>query len=538
MVPITVAVLALMASSEAPFWNPTSLHLFVDMEGLASAANLTLVQHRPRIEGEVVVHPDRAWDGAGGGGYIHPYVSTVQVSPVELRIYYFGEGSGVRCLCVAVSHDSGKTWIKPSLGLVAINGNTKNNIIAAGSPLGFLGSPDIAAGTVFIDENPAALPHEKFKMVMHWKNGAAMFASADGYEFVNMTAQPALIGSDTQDVVFWDARVGQAGAYVYYGRSHMLGGQSETCSESLAGMPPAPQPERSINHFAIGSDLTKWPYSQADDNQTAIVCLNTDDKDPPCLDLYTSSATPLGDATLFFPMMYNHFDSVYAQGRGNDGTLEARLAVSRPGGKASYISREAFYPRGEGRPRVGNTGVYEGAFDAAATAIAQGLFQVGEETWLVGMGRQYTHAGYGGLPQPPCRGRGPGPCVANSGLQLLKLRRNGFVSLSTSAQNAAQSGVITTQPFKLPMQRGNGMPLVLQLNLVSAIGRGAICELRDPMGKLLGVSERIIDGGVDFNVSWSKPPTGGQVRRWVPDGCKFLHHLHLLTTRAVFVACH
>ena len=268
------------ASSGSSRWDPSSLHLFVDLAGLASVENVTLVQHRPRIDGQVIVAPDRPWDGGGGDGYIHPYVGTVQVSATELRIYYFGEGAGVRCLCVAVSRDAGLTWAKPSLGLVAINGSKDNNIVAAGSPLGFLGSADIAAGTVFIDRNPDVLPHELYKMVMHWKNGAAMFASADGFSFRNMTAEPALVGSDTQDVVFWDTRLS---AYVYYGRSHMRGGQSETCSESLPGMPPAPEPERSINHFVIGADVTEWPYSHADDNQTQIVCLNTDESDPPCV---------------------------------------------------------------------------------------------------------------------------------------------------------------------------------------------------------------------------------------------------------------
>ena len=32
-------------------WEPSSLHLFVDMAGLASAENLTFVQHRPRTNG-------------------------------------------------------------------------------------------------------------------------------------------------------------------------------------------------------------------------------------------------------------------------------------------------------------------------------------------------------------------------------------------------------------------------------------------------------------------------------------------------------
>ena len=48
-----------------------------------------------------------------------------------------------------------------------------------------------------------------------------MFASADGFDFKNMTAKPSLTGSDSQDVVFWDARAGGGeGAYVYYGPSY------------------------------------------------------------------------------------------------------------------------------------------------------------------------------------------------------------------------------------------------------------------------------------------------------------------------------
>ena len=95
--------------------------------------------------------------------------STVQVSATELRIYYFAEGTAGRFLCVAVSQTAGASWTKPALGLFEFNGSSANNIIAAGAPYGFLGSPDISAGTVFIDENPKTLESERFKMVMNWK---------------------------------------------------------------------------------------------------------------------------------------------------------------------------------------------------------------------------------------------------------------------------------------------------------------------------------------------------------------------------------
>eukprot|EP01052_Picozoa_sp_SAG31_P012782 SAG31_NODE_755_length_12319_cov_6.335542_9_plen_141_part_00 len=91
----------------------------------------------------------------------------------------------------------------------------------------------------------------------------------------------------------------------------------------------------------------------------------------------TNVATPLGDAYFLWPMMYNHFDAHYSQGRGNDGLLEARMAVSRDGThNVSYISRDAWLSRGEGQPRVNHTGVYEGSFDAASTAVVRGICQV------------------------------------------------------------------------------------------------------------------------------------------------------------------
>jgi hypothetical protein len=90
---------------------------------------------------------------------------------------------------------------------------------------------------------------------------------------------------------------------------------------------------------------------------------------------------------------FNHFDNIYSQGRGNDGLLEARMAVSRDGRNLTYIDRAAWLPRGDGLPRVNNTGVWEGAFDAASTAVVRGIVQTPEETIMYGWGSQYTHGG-------------------------------------------------------------------------------------------------------------------------------------------------
>eukprot|EP01048_Picozoa_sp_COSAG05_P018895 COSAG05_NODE_2851_length_2571_cov_29.580150_2_plen_261_part_00 len=220
-------------------WPPLSLHLFVDQAGLSSTAGLSLVQHAPTKSYEMVVLPDKPWDGGGPRrGQIEGYGSAVQVSASELRLYYmsmgaFGDnGAFQEFLCVAVSGDAGVTWDKPELGLVEFDGSTANNII-------------IAAGgaTVFLDDNPNALPAEKFKLITDWwrpglaQAGATMFASADGFNFSRMTNNPGIFGSDTQNIVFWDPRAGGGGggSYVFYGRSHLPGGQNQTC---LSTKPP------------------------------------------------------------------------------------------------------------------------------------------------------------------------------------------------------------------------------------------------------------------------------------------------------------
>lgn len=390
--------------AHAAMWNPLDLHLFVDKTGLATTRHVSLVQHRPSKTYEMAVLPDKPWDGGGPmHGAIAGYCSVVQVSPMEIRICkarthtcmhlacfrqpelcvsppacfesvlklslrvcisgadYDTFGQFGRFLCVAVSKDGGRSWDKPSLGLVEFDGSTDNNIVAGKQLNSSSVQESIEPGTVFIDTNPACPAAEKWKMVITWQGGATMFASADGFNFKNMTASPALTGSDSQDVVFWDPRVGSAGAYVYYGRSHLKGGQNESCADSLGPgkIGSVSGPGRSVNHFVIGGDVTKWPVHSADTDAEKLTILNTDELDPPCIDIYTNVATPLGDAYFFWPMMYNHFDEFYSQGRGNDGLNEARMAVSRDGTNVSYITRDAWLARGSGQPRLNHTGICE-----------------------------------------------------------------------------------------------------------------------------------------------------------------------------------
>ena len=62
-------------------------------------------------------------------GLIEGYSSVVQVSESVIHIYYDTFGTYGRFLCVAVSKDGGKTFVKPKLGLVEFDGSKQNNIV-------------------------------------------------------------------------------------------------------------------------------------------------------------------------------------------------------------------------------------------------------------------------------------------------------------------------------------------------------------------------------------------------------------------------
>jgi hypothetical protein len=396
--------------------------LMIDRELLSTTSssgddgNAVIRMHRPRKTGQVVIKADEPWEDV-----IFYYDSIVQVSQSEFRIYYDAFGPLGRFMCVAISNDT-LTWTKPNLGQVQFENSTDNNII-----LGAGGY--IEPGTVFLDKNPNCSDREKFKMVATSNGGATMFSSSDGFKFTPMTQKPSLTGSDTQDVVWYDERYQQ---YVYYGRTHQRG-TSPPCPPGTQGA------GRSIGRMLLGKSAVTWPTSTADHVPTIF---EVDALDAPCMDIYCNGATPYAGIYLMFPLMFWHFP-----GRGvNDGLLEPRVVASRNGVNFSYIggSRDAFLPRGIGQARPNYVGIFEGEFDAAATAVARGVFEVGDKVVLIGYGSQYTHGGYSGFKQPG------GPVM--SGLQRLEIRKDGFGSLSSV--NSTVLAVQQTVAMLLPRCAG------------------------------------------------------------------------------------
>ena len=105
-----------------------------------------------------------------------------------------------------------------------------------------------------------------------------------------------------------------------------------------------------------------------------------------------------------------------------------------------------------------------------------------EETIMLGQGDQYTHGGYVNFTEP-----GGAPLL--SGLQILTMRRHGFVSLRP--QRCASNGTLLTRPLKLPKCAGASERLVLEINLHTAMTGSAIVEVLPEVTALDGQVEAL-----------------------------------------------
>ncbi|MDO4570360.1 MAG: hypothetical protein Q4D38_08255 [Planctomycetia bacterium] len=180
--------------------------LFLDDQWLiASMENVQLLVHQP-VRKELSDCRNRPWEGAGSKFH------TILYDPVEklYRMYYVGSpGDQITpwhpknmSVCYLESKD-GIHWPYRPLHLVEWGGSKENNIIAT----------YCMSFTPFIDENPRALPKERFKAVSNsLDHQMKVWTSEDGIRWVAKNdGKPVFIpGSpnalDSQDAVFWSIK--------------------------------------------------------------------------------------------------------------------------------------------------------------------------------------------------------------------------------------------------------------------------------------------------------------------------------------------
>lgn len=263
---VVTGVAALKGAHEQP-----SRYLFLDPALLEHTERAEL-RTNPASRRETVIHPDRPWEK-----HIISFFLTVREENRRLRMWYvcrdsWGEGSQAN-LAYAESTD-GITWTKPNLGIYDYRGSTENNLLGVHS----------LEGVVYQDPNMP--PEEKYVYVSTGKTGDKTqseggifrYYSPDGLRW-KRDAQPLILaGSDTQNVVWWDERLGE---YVVIVRGWNANPKRRKVNRLTLASLKEPSGLKSERR-AVGSYFH-------DEIPTILIC---DEKDPARTDIYNMSAQP------------------------------------------------------------------------------------------------------------------------------------------------------------------------------------------------------------------------------------------------------
>lgn len=467
--PQPAAVLA-----QPPLALGTQRQVFIDGRFLAAASGVSLVVHRPRRVGGIILQPD------------HPRHTTInQFASVlyDRGVYRLWYGASTRVpgaaggkvagnapsaayrtyLCYARSSD-GIHWQKPALHLARAEPYDEPNIVIG---VGAGGYPDSisSVGSVVVDPNAPA--NARFLLVLRRRSGQAgqldTYNSGDGIHWRLthprvLTYALKLHELDTQNVIFWDDRINQ---YVAYVRRGLPQGANRarvrtTVRAESSNLAHFPNVEDSPVVFQWDSLDPAWTLP--DGRRFSMV------------DYYNSAAIkyPFAqDAYYIFPSAYFHFDRAYIpeyahEAPVNAGVLDIRFAASRDGVAWDRYDRSAWLPLD-----------YDGTWDCHSLYMVRGIVPGArpDELYLYYRGSDETH-GWDRNERNVrlLRAAGFAP-THDTGIARLVLRRDGFVS----ARANYAGGEFTT-----PVLTFTGTELDLNID-TSAAGEARV-ELQDAYG--------------------------------------------------------
>ncbi len=294
--------------------------LFIDNALIARMHRLKLTVNRPVLTGDKCIVADKPWETSEA----HPFGVTVLQEDDRIRMYYPStDAQGRWWFCYAESTD-GIHWEKPALDIVPYDGTRKTNIIYPDEscPKSILENGPFFGTCVFKDTNPKCPPEQRYKLI----NGDLptwVFASPDGLHFTPMFDKPSFRASDTNNVVFFDDRIGR---YVAY----------------MRGWEPLRVVVRC--EFDDLSDFGQERIVFAADDEDFARMDKTRFKE---MDFYNSSAIkyPYAANTYFaFPSAFYHFPHNTFQ-----GIVDIQFATSRDGIKWTRLDRDPFIALQEGQ---------------------------------------------------------------------------------------------------------------------------------------------------------------------------------------------
>jgi len=179
--------------------------------------------HSPQRQETVFIY-DAPWEG-----WQSAYV-TVMKDDDLYRMYYRAGGDYSREYAAYAESTDGIAWTRPVLNLFSDGSSTNNNIIWSGEKKAYWECHNF---TPFKDENPNALPSQKYKAVTlsrrdiegETRKILMGFVSPDGIHWSRIKEDPIIIyGSfDSQNVAFWDTNLNK---YVCYSRTGIDGYRS------------------------------------------------------------------------------------------------------------------------------------------------------------------------------------------------------------------------------------------------------------------------------------------------------------------------
>ncbi|MCH2589725.1 MAG: hypothetical protein MK004_14780 [Planctomycetales bacterium] len=186
------------------------------VDRLVGAARLRL--HNP-VRREIAIVHDAPWEG-NGCNYYTVFFDKGYRGTGRYRMYYHAwhipsDGNQSHPLRIAYAESmDGIHWVKPKLGFFEHAGSKQNNIV-----LSEINGQQPHDFSVFKDDNPSVKPEAKYKAIGYGNKppGLYAFQSPDGLRWTPMNnSKPVMTGHafDTQNIAFWDSRIGKYRSFV------------------------------------------------------------------------------------------------------------------------------------------------------------------------------------------------------------------------------------------------------------------------------------------------------------------------------------
>lgn len=397
-------------------------HLFLDPALIEKSDRVSLAVN-PAQRRETVIRTDQPWEQL-----MISFFLTVRDEGGKLRMWYICRDKANKANVAYAESRDGIAWTKPNLGIVDYHGSKANNLVGLHR----------LEGVVFADPRmPAA---ERYQYLTTAKppgnpdepTGFYRYHSPDGLHW-SCDAKPLIrAGSDTQNVTFWDEKIGR---YVVY----------------LRGWDRDPR-RRKVMRLELAS--LKEPFATVpaksgvgdyfkDEIPTVLQC---DERDPARTDIYNLAAQPYPIDPYWyvaFPAFLRRSAATDAPGyRGSHrGAVEVQFVGSRDGIAWQRYDRAPYAPPGIAAPDKKNM-----------TFMGTGLVVRGGEIWQYGTEFESEHGDMAARK------------VKTDGVIVRWVQRvDGFVSANTGDEE----GTLRTAPVKV-----TGGKLLLNLDT------GALGELR------------------------------------------------------------